>query len=321
MSEPNDLYQSVGVCVTFAVTAVVNGLVSSGITVPLTNPEIADTHPTYIVPAGYAFSIWGVIYLLVGVYTLLQVLPSQRKVEVFRKARPVAALANILNIIWLYCFSFELFWVSAIVILGYAASLLKLITIFDLNYLDAHRTWQEKLGCAAFSANGAWVCVATALQVCLNMTDEGWLVSADFVTGMLFTVTLLACYNVWLRTDLLYAFVSAWALGGIISNQGASSKWGTWENICIDKCVDETLRICKPGGLFNLVCKDKTNPALQVVPKSPKVIAFCWVCIGLVLVALVAGVVKGVMARRSGVAQHNLQEQFAQTDEDAGIQA
>jgi len=41
--------------------------------------EISDSYPTLIAPAGYVFSIWGIIYALLLVFTIYQALPSQRE--------------------------------------------------------------------------------------------------------------------------------------------------------------------------------------------------------------------------------------------------
>lgn len=291
---------AVGVLFAFAVTVLINVLVSSGITVPLTNSDIANSHPGYIVPSGYTFSIWAVIYFLVAVFSVLQLLPAQRHDPVFRAARPWALASYLFNCVWLYAFSYELYWMSGIVIAMYAGSVLKLIELFNLNYLQAHQSWKHKLSCCAFSSNAAWVCVATGVQVSINLTNEGWMPSPDFTCGLLFVITLLAAYNVFRRCDFTYATVSAWALGGIINNQGKTSNWGTYKNICSKACKD-IMSICEKdsGNMWAEICHGKAPPPLtQIVDKSEKVIVFCYVCIALVLVALIAGVINGIRLRR-----------------------
>lgn len=299
---PSDRVQSLLLALLFVLTAIANGLVSSGVSVPLDNVVIADAHPTYLVPSGYAFSIWGIIYALVGVFSLLQALPAQLKDEHYRRVRPWAGLSLLTNILWLYLFSFEMYWVSLLVIGVYAYALLMALESFDVDYLDAGQTWQRKLGSCAFSANAAWVVVATNLQFGGNLLDEGWQPSADFCTGVLFIVTLYACFNVFRRADVLYAFVSAWALGGIINNQGEGSDFGTAKKICNAKCV-EIMNICSPSGLYSFCqdfdAEDEATPDRQVVPKSPEVVSFCYVCLALVVTALLAGLVRGLVTRRS----------------------
>lgn len=304
MKDAVDRAKSISLLGLFIATAVVNGLVTSGISVPLNNVEIADSHPVYVVPAGYAFSIWGIIYLLVGVFVILQVLPAQLTEPHFIKARPWAAMSLILNISWLYTFSFELYWISGIMIVGYALALLKCLEEFNVNYISGKQSWQVKLGSAAFSANGAWVCVASGLQVCVNLMDEGWLPSVDFSRGILFAVTLLACYNVYRRADVLYAFVSAWALGGIISNQGASSDWGAASKICSEACMSK-MNICSSRGIFYQPCLDfttGTGDEVQLIAKSAGIVSFCYVALALVLVSLAAGLAKAGYDRYTNVA-------------------
>lgn len=284
----------------FILTAVVNGLVSTGISVSLTNTDISDTHPVYAVPNGRTFIIWSIIYALVAAYTVLQAFPAQHDEPSFVEARPYAIATLLLNVGWLYCFSFELYWISLIVIAAYALALLKCVAIFDVNMLDRDRSWKIKLAGAAFSCNGAWVCVATCLQFCVNLMDEGWIASPDFTTGILFSVTLLACYNVFQRGDVVYAFVSAWALGGIIANQSPDSKFGMASQICNKVCLEEKLNICR-NGLWKGVCASYSEDNdFVIVPKSEKVIAYCWFAIVLVLLAFIAGMSRSVYQRMHG---------------------
>jgi len=65
--------------VAFALTVVVNGLAgSTTILGGKLTAEISDANPTLITPAGYVFSIWGVIYILLGIFVIFQALPSQK---------------------------------------------------------------------------------------------------------------------------------------------------------------------------------------------------------------------------------------------------
>lgn len=297
---------SIFVCVMYVLALCVNALVTSGISVPLTNTDIADSHPVYVLPSGYAFSIWGIIYILVGVFTVVQALNSQLSIPCFQKARPYAIASLIFNMGWLYTFSFELYWVSFTLIVGYALSLWQLLEIFNVNYLlsNEKNTWHVKIASLAFSANAAWVTVATGLQSCINLLDGGWAVTEDFSMGILFVVTALAIFNVFRRADIMFAFVSAWALGGIINNQSqATSDFGTAKAICTKPCMD-LQRVCK-SGLFKTGCETytadpTTNANLRLVAQSPAVATFCYTCICFVLVALLVGVIRAVLIRRKG---------------------
>merc|ERR1711968_206387 len=73
---------------------------------------------------------------------------------------------------------------------------------------------------APFSIHAAWVTVATALNVQVNLLEEGYFPSADFSVGIVWTAAALAIYH---HADLPYTLVTLWALGGIISNQSTGS--------------------------------------------------------------------------------------------------
>ena len=56
--------------IAFVVVVVVNALAT---TVPLggmTTGQLSDLYPNLFVPAGLTFSIWGIIYVLLGIYAV-----------------------------------------------------------------------------------------------------------------------------------------------------------------------------------------------------------------------------------------------------------
>ena len=64
---------SVAVIVVFMLMLVANVLViSSGGFVQFTNSQIAFTHPVYGLPTGYTFAVWGLIYILEGIFCIWQ---------------------------------------------------------------------------------------------------------------------------------------------------------------------------------------------------------------------------------------------------------
>jgi hypothetical protein len=63
----------------FVVVVVVNALAT---TIPLggmTTGQLSDLYPNLFVPAGLTFSIWGLIYLLLGICVVYGVVHSTRK--------------------------------------------------------------------------------------------------------------------------------------------------------------------------------------------------------------------------------------------------
>ena len=76
--EGADIVRQVLVILSLAMTIVANGLANALPNNGKNTGEISDSFDVYFVPAGYVFSIWGVIYLALIGYAIYQALPAQR---------------------------------------------------------------------------------------------------------------------------------------------------------------------------------------------------------------------------------------------------
>jgi hypothetical protein len=294
--------------VAFVLMAIVNALATSGTLVTVTNTAVANTHPVYGLPSGYAFSVWGIIYTLEAVFCVCQALPSSLANDELAKIRlPVLGLFAA-NAGWLFLFGFEAFWAALIVIVVYDYFLFVVLTSLDVNMLSRRPAWVLKLAAAAFGANASWVTVASCLQVQVNLLEEGWLSSPDFAIGLLAGAVGVACAAVYRFADPVYAAVAAWALSGIIANQAPDSLFGCDAQIC-PACA-EGLPICeraststfsgRPNGFAELCGAYNASATAAprcVVDKSAAVVGWAYAGIGAVALALVIGVARGAALR------------------------
>ena len=104
-----DIGRQVFVVLSTIAVIVVNALAS---TLPLNNltmAEISDRFDVFFLPAGYAFSIWGLIYLALIAYSIYQVLPSQRDNPRLRQTGWLYVLSCVANIAWLFLWHYEYF--------------------------------------------------------------------------------------------------------------------------------------------------------------------------------------------------------------------
>ncbi len=76
-----------------------------------------------ITPEGYAFAIWGLIYIGLIAYSIYQVLPAQRDHPTFAKVSWAVIGASVLQMIWLYAFLTYKFWLSVVFMFGILACL------------------------------------------------------------------------------------------------------------------------------------------------------------------------------------------------------
>ena len=80
--------------------------------------EISDRFQVYFVPAGYVFSIWGVIYLGWIAFMIFQFQPSQNENPRLRRLGYLFAFSNIANAAWLFCWHYNQFGLSVLVMLA-----------------------------------------------------------------------------------------------------------------------------------------------------------------------------------------------------------
>src|SRR5687768_2938664 len=85
-----------------------------GDTVGVIAQEVRST----IIPATYAFAIWGPIFLLCGASAIYQALPAQRTDRLFRAIGWWAAATFIANGLWTYAFTNRQFILAQLIIVA-----------------------------------------------------------------------------------------------------------------------------------------------------------------------------------------------------------
>lgn len=83
----------------------------------LSNGAMSARHPTWLTPAGYAFSIWGIIFLGLVAYTVWQWLPAQRGTRLPLAINGLLTMAVLATTAWTLVFSYELISASLTVML------------------------------------------------------------------------------------------------------------------------------------------------------------------------------------------------------------
>ena len=187
--------------------------------------EISDRFDVYFVPAGYVFAIWGVIYIGWIAFAIYQARPSQRENPRLRRLGYAFALSGVFNAAWLFCWHYNQFGLSVLVMLA----LLSLLIVSYLR-LDVARTpvsgvekWSVDI---PFSVYLGWITVATVA----NISDYLYLVQWDgfgiapqvWAVIMIVIASLLGALMTVLRRDSGYVFVLVWSFAGIGVKQAAA---------------------------------------------------------------------------------------------------
>jgi benzodiazapine receptor len=210
----------------FVLTVIVNTLAgSTTILGGKLTAEISDANPTLITPAGYVFSIWGIIYILLGAFVVFQALPSQQGKGFQKSVGWLFVLSSIANIVWLFLWQFEYLSFSVVVIFLLLATLI--LIYLRLNIGKSAVSLREKLAVhVPFSVYLGWITIASIANVSVFLVSENWdgfgigaetWATLIIVVALILTVLVLAT-----RKDIAYSLVIIWALVGIAVKQSGN---------------------------------------------------------------------------------------------------
>jgi hypothetical protein len=189
-----------------------------------TTGEISNQFEVFFVPAGYVFTIWGFIYIVMLIYSIYQVLPRTRVIALLDRIALWVMMTNIANALWLVLWHYEYFLQSVLVMF---ALLISLVMI----YLKVSETRENETFSAEqhaeiywrvqfpFSVYLGWISVATIANVTLALAVWGWsgfgIAELTWAIVMVAVAALLGLAMIALRRDFAYAAVIIWALVGI----------------------------------------------------------------------------------------------------------
>lgn len=180
--------------------------------------ERSDAVRTLITPAGWAFAIWGPLFLLSILYAVWQALPAQRGNALLDRIAWPATVALAAQGVWsTYTQLDNLTFVSVAIIL---VSLAALLTVLRTVAHEPSLSPAERLFLApAFAALAAWLTAASIVNVAASLRYHG--IAGPGPTPLLAAVMvgigalIAAAATARLRGAPLYGLVFAYALVAI----------------------------------------------------------------------------------------------------------
>lgn len=164
----------------FAVMIVMNYLANA---LPLNGKStgaISDSYPNLFIPAGLTFAIWGVIYLLLMAFCIVQF--TSRRHEVINEIGWLFSATCILNSLWIMAWHYERLPLSLFIMLLLLSALIWInINIEDMPF---------GLLKAAFGIYLGWICIATIANVTALIVSRG--VSGSGHSAEIWTVIMIA---------------------------------------------------------------------------------------------------------------------------------
>ena len=186
--------------------------------------EISDRFQVFFVPAGYVFAIWGVIYIGWIAFTIFQYLPAQKENPRLRELGYWFVLSGVFNAAWLFCWHYNLFGLSVLVMLALLGTLIASYLKLDVGRaaVSSAEKWAVDV---PFSVYLGWISVATVANITSWLYSINWngfgISPQVWAVIMLFVASLVGVLMALYRKDSGYLFVFVWAFAGIAVKQSA----------------------------------------------------------------------------------------------------
>lgn len=194
-----------------------------------TNGAISDQYPTLVVAAGYAFAIWGLIFLLDVVFGLWQYSAKRKTDGVLARIRLPAALGFAFTALWMPVFSQQIYWLALLIIWASLACLLWCAVLLS-------RDTQPEPGQAWFawlplSLHAGWLSLAAFLNTAQVIVAYGLLPTDNMLwwSLLLFALAaaLLLSLNQRMHGNLALVAAAVWALVAVYVKQSTSTLPGS----------------------------------------------------------------------------------------------
>ena len=206
----------------FALTMVMNWVAQS--VFPNTHPQIAEEWDLRMMPAGWAFSIWGIIFSLLGVFVGYQALPDawvpdRNNTLIYSDIGYRFLINMVLNSLWLVFFQFDNAW-------GFAFALIDIFFMlasdWDILLLSQKSNvnimeWFTIRG--GFSLYSGWITAAAILNAAFMLKSMGlaypnieYVYEGYLTVGVLWVGLIIYNLASYIERNPIYGSVLIWVL-------------------------------------------------------------------------------------------------------------
>lgn len=178
--------------------------------------QVSDLYENLFAPAGYTFSIWGLIYFLLFIYVIDHFLDKEYKEK--SNISIYFIISSIANGLWIITWHYEYIGLSLIFMVVILLSLIKIRREIDKNPPAHHKIFQRKI---PFSVYFGWITVATIANVTVLLVSLGFknpiFSEVAWLNIILVIGIIISGLTLWMYKDVYYGLVILWAYIGILS--------------------------------------------------------------------------------------------------------
>lgn len=240
--------------ITFAIMILTNALVNI---IPIngqTTGEVSGNYDNLFTPAAYTFSIWGLIYLLLGMYVVYQLGFFRKdyivdRNEFFNQVGILFSFSSIANAVWIIFWHYDKMFLSTIVII----IILILLILINLRIQKEDLTLKERIFIyIPFSVYFGWITVATIANITVYLVSIGW--SGFGIPENIWTIIILIVgvliggFTIIRLENIIYGLVLIWSYIGIYLKHIFESGWNSNYPLVI-----ATITICLAMLILTLI--------------------------------------------------------------------
>jgi hypothetical protein len=188
--------------------------------------DISDAYPSLFTPAGFTFSIWGVIYLLLGAHVLYQLglfrgsPDTAEQSALLDRVGALFAISSLANTAWVFAWHYDNIPLSTVLITVILVCLALIVTTLRSANLTGRRRW---LIGVPFSVYFGWTTVAVVANITVLLVSRGWdgfgLADSTWAVIMVLVAMVIGATTMLRNRDVAYGLVLIWAYIGILARQ------------------------------------------------------------------------------------------------------
>lgn len=184
-----------------------------------TTAEISNKLIVPVTPASYAFMIWPLIYILIGIWLLREFPKNNRNSPEYTETSFLFIVSCLLNGCWIIVWHYELFFFSVLVIISLW------VTLFLL-YKKSRKFTAHFLAYAHVSIYLGWITVASIVNISYYLKYISW--HQFSLSNNLWTILLLLIATIIgigfriIQHDWIFPLVITWSLIAIGIKNGDS---------------------------------------------------------------------------------------------------
>lgn len=187
----------------------------------ITTGDIADLYPNLFTPAGFTFSIWGLIYFLLAIFVVYQGKEifdkNNRQLNYVRRIGFLFFTSCILNLSWIFAWHYLKVGLSLVIMI---LLLINLKILYKRLNIVKPEEKGEVITRNTFSIYLGWITIATIANVTVFLVDIGWnqwgLSEVFWMIAVIILATAIVIWFMLRNRDWIYSLVAIWAYIGII---------------------------------------------------------------------------------------------------------